>query len=231
MCFPYAGAGSTVFHAWPQGSPEDVEIYATQLPARQERLQEAPLTRVRTIVERVAGELSRLPPASTVLYGHSFGGLLAYEIARSLQAANAAPAGLVIGARRAPHLPPAQTPIHQLPEADFLDAIHLRYGTPLAVLRSEVMALALRSLRSDFEALETYAYVPGAPLESPVTVLRGRHDASVSAGDAAAWQEVTHGPIALHEIGAGHFFVDTHRAWVLERVFATAAMPFREWAS
>jgi medium-chain acyl-[acyl-carrier-protein] hydrolase len=223
VCFPYAGAGSTVFHAWPQGSPENVEIYAAQLPGRQDRLQHAPVTRVRTIVERVAGELSRLPAMSTILYGHSFGGILAYEIARCLQVASAAPAALVIGARRAPHLPPAHTPIHQLPEADFLDAIHLRFGTPLAVLRSEVMALALRSLRSDFEALETYAHVPGAPLESPVTVLRGRHDTSVSAGDAAAWQEVARGPIALHEIGAGHFFVDTHRAWVLERVFAAPA--------
>jgi medium-chain acyl-[acyl-carrier-protein] hydrolase len=228
VCFPYAGAGSTVFHAWPQGSPGNVEIYAAQLPARQERLQDAPLTRVDTIVECVAGELSRLPPMSTVLYGHSFGGLLAYEIARRLQAANAAPAALVIGARRAPHLPPAHAPIHHLPEADFLDAIHLRYGTPLAVLRSEVMALALRSLRADFEALETYAYVPGAPLESSVTVLRGRHDASVSADDAAAWQEVARGPIALHEIGAGHFFVDTHRAWVLERVFAIPAMSWQK---
>lgn len=81
------------------------------------------------------------------------------------------------------------------------------------------MQLVMPSLRADFEALDTYRYVDGPPLAVPVTVLAGRRDGALASHEVvAAWRERTTGPYAEHWIDAGHFFVDTHRSWVLARI-------------
>ncbi len=37
FCFPYAGAGASVFREWGKGLPEGVEAFAVQLPGREDR--------------------------------------------------------------------------------------------------------------------------------------------------------------------------------------------------
>jgi medium-chain acyl-[acyl-carrier-protein] hydrolase len=224
VCFPYAGSACTVFHAWPDAFAHDVEVCAVQLPARQDRLRHAPFVRVPAIVREVASAMTELVPKTTVLFGHSFGALLSFELSRALQAAGSPPAALVVGARRAPDLPVAAPPIYSLPESEFLEAIHRFYGTPRAALYNrDLMAVALPSLRADFEAMETHVHVAGEPLDVPITVLRGTQDVTVSAADAAGWSKVTRATTRVHDVDAGHFFIDTHRSWVLDHVRSVLA--------
>jgi medium-chain acyl-[acyl-carrier-protein] hydrolase len=219
VCCPYAGASATLFHAWPSGLPADVEVRAVQLPARQSRLREPPLTRVAPIVDRIVAALGALPPAPLALYGHSFGSLVAFELARRLSALGAPPIALVVAARRPPHLPHVHTNLYALPEPELLAALHERYGTPWSLLRDrDLMELALPPMRADMEAIETHVHVDGDPLDLPVTVLRALRDAALPADEAAEWSELVRGGAPVHEIDAGHFFMDTHRAWVLARV-------------
>lgn len=233
ICFPYAGAGATVYHGWPDELPAHVEVAAVQLPARQDRVADPPVTRVEDIVDRVAAAMAALPPAPrTAFFGHSFGAVLAFELARRQQRAGAAPAALVVAGRRAPHLPSPSAPAWNLPDDEFFAVLNSRYGTSMAMLRDrDLMELALPSLRADFEALDHYRYAAGDPLRVPITVLRGTRDPRQSASDADAWTEVaapTHRPVTIHELDAEHFFVDTHRLWVIDRVaeaLARAAAP------
>lgn len=214
LCFPYAGAGSTIFHGW-ERLRDDIEVCAVQLPGRQERLREPGITAVPSIVEHLFEAIASLRAAPVALYGHSFGALLAFEVSRRLAAAGRAPIALVVGARPAPFLQPSYPPMHKLPHDAFLNAIHTRFGTPLEVLRNEeLMELALPALRADLTALETYVFTAGSSIDVPITALRGRLDRASEPAAMQAWQEVTSRPLTLRETDAGHFFVDTHRAWV-----------------
>ncbi len=226
LCVPYAGGGATVFHSWPAKLPAHVELRAVQLPGRQDRWREPALASIGSIVERVAAALSTLPTLPLVIYGHSMGGLIAFELARRLQAEQAPLQALVVGARPAPQVPQRGAHIHHLPDRALVEALHRCYGTPLAVLQdAAMMALALPSLRSDLAALAAYRYEPGPLLSVPVTVLTGRRDTSVSASDTAAWAALTSAAVATNEVDAGHFFLDTHRPWVLERIGVVTARP------
>jgi surfactin synthase thioesterase subunit len=49
-------------------------------------------------------------------------------------------------------------------------------------------------------------------------VLHGLRDATLSREHAEAWGDLTTVGAVLHSIDAGHFFVDTHREWVLAQV-------------
>jgi medium-chain acyl-[acyl-carrier-protein] hydrolase len=222
LCLPYAGGGATIYRAWSAALPADVEVRPVQLPARQDRRNEAPLTCVHTIVTSLVSAIETLPPAPAAIFGHSFGGLVAYELARRLSAAGTPPIALVVGARHAPHVPPLVRPIHALPTEAFVETLHRRYGTAWTLLRDpELMALALPSLRADFAAYESYEHRPGPRLATPITVLHGLQDATLTNEQAKAWGDLTTVGAALHSIDAGHFFVDTHREWVLAQVRRT----------
>jgi medium-chain acyl-[acyl-carrier-protein] hydrolase len=222
VCLPYAGGGATVFHTW-QLAPE-LEICAVQLPGRQDRLDEPPLASVDQAVDAIAGALRGLPRLPVAFYGHSFGGVIAFELARRLAALGEPPIALVVGGCAAPPALPCDPPIAHLARDALLDALHARYGTPMAVLRNEdLMSLALPPLRADLAALERYTHRPGGALGVPITVLRGLRDATAQPDAYAPWQDVTTHPVVRDEIDAGHLFVDSHRAWVQDRVACALA--------
>jgi medium-chain acyl-[acyl-carrier-protein] hydrolase len=219
LCLPYAGGGATIYHRWTDALASDIEVRPVQLPARQNRRNETPLTRVDAIVTPLVAAIDTLPAAPTAIFGHSFGGLVAYELARRLTGAGRPPIALVVGARHAPHVPQRAAPIHALPTDAFVQTLHRRYGTAWTVLGNrELMALALPSLRADFEAYERYEHRTGPRLATPITVLHGLQDATLTREQAEAWGELTSAEMSLHSIDAGHFFVDTHREWVLAQV-------------
>jgi surfactin synthase thioesterase subunit len=221
LAVPYAGGGATVFHRWPDGLPDHVEVRAVQLPARQDRLREPGILRIDAIVESISAALDGLPPAPLVVYGHSFGAIVAFELARRRPEV----VHLVAAAGRPPSVARTRPPLHPLSDEAFRDALHERFGTPRAILdNTSLMRVAMPSMRADFEALETYIPGPSPVIDAPITALAGSLDAGFPVADQRHWQVHTRGVYAEHVVEAGHFFCDTHRAWVLERVRATCAV-------
>ncbi|MFJ6381187.1 thioesterase domain-containing protein [Kitasatospora sp. NPDC092039] len=60
-CFPYAGAGASVFRGWGAGLPEGVEAFAVQLPGREDRFIDQPIADL----EELLDVLLRCPDSTT----------------------------------------------------------------------------------------------------------------------------------------------------------------------
>lgn len=222
LCIPFAGGGASVFHTWADSIGVDIEVRAVQLPGRQERFAEAAPCSVTAAVTGIAEALLALPALPLVVYGHSHGAAIAFELARSLRGLLQCPLALVVAARAAPHCQRKMPRISGLPTADFKDALHRTYAVPREVLDNpELMELALPPLRADFLAVETYKYVPAAPLDIPIIALHGTKDELVARNEMMAWREVTASTMSLFEVDAGHLFLETHQPWVLDCVAAT----------
>src|SRR5215468_8965797 len=88
VCLPFAGAGASFFRPWGALAGERVEVVALQLPGRERRIDEKPYLDVPSAAEGLLPEVSaRLDPArALVLFGHSLGAVLAYELACRLTA-------------------------------------------------------------------------------------------------------------------------------------------------
>ena len=54
FCFPFAGGGASVYHAWPEELPSGVDVCPVQLPGRENRLAETPYTQLTVLVETLA---------------------------------------------------------------------------------------------------------------------------------------------------------------------------------
>ena len=213
FCFPYAGAGASVYRRLAAAVPPGVEICAAQLPGREDRFSEPPLVRLSAIVPLLVREMQPLMGARFAFFGHSMGALLAFELTRELRRRNLPlPLHLFVSGRRAPHLEGRRRPLHALPSPELHDELRALQGTPAAVLDdAELMALVEPILRADFEVCETYGYASGEPLDPPLSVFGGAADPEASVEELEGWREHSTRFRGVRLLPGNHFYL--HDQW------------------
>jgi medium-chain acyl-[acyl-carrier-protein] hydrolase len=220
FCFPYAGGGATIYSAWPRGLPPEVEVVAVQPPGREARIGEKAYGDLARLVEAMHPQILPHLDKPFAFYGHSNGGLMAFELARTLRRTGGPmPRHLFVGGRPAPQLDDDEEKIHALPHDEFLAALRRFAGTPEEILQNaEIMELIEPLLRADFSLGETYAYTPEPPLDLPISAYGGVRDEEVDEDEVEAWREQTSREFHLRMFDGDHFFVNGNRAQVLQEI-------------
>ena len=221
LCLPNAGGGASQYYSWARLLPPGVELCPIQLPGRETRLREAPLYQMGALLESLAEALAHHIREPFAIFGHSLGGLIGFELARTLRRRYGLhPAHLFVSSRRAPHLPPRFGPIHRLPDDMFLDELARRYnGIPELIRQDpEMLSLYLPILRADVTVFETHAWVDEQPLDCPISVFGGRDDTSVPYDDLRAWAIHSTRPGDLKLFPGGHFYHHTARQPLLAEI-------------
>ena len=207
FCFPYAGGGASVFRRWAQELPDWIELWAMQAPGREDRVAEPPVDRLPALVADLEAAIVEQLDRPFVFYGHSLGGLVGFELARTLQRGGRTAGRLVVSASKPPQLPLRLPVIHQLPAALFLHELRRYNGTPDGVYQSrELRDLLLPGLRADFALFETHAHEPGEPLACPITAFGGQSDENVLESELSAWSDLTDGGFSMRMFAGDHFF-------------------------
>ena len=197
-------------------------MLSVQLPARGPRLRDAPVSNVVQLVGILAHELAPFADSPVAIYGHSMGGLIAYELAHEMiRTGGGVPAALIVSGRRPPHLPEPYSHIRHLPDDEFVAVLRKRYGRIGQLLdREDIRSAFLPSLRSDFTLCEEYRCSTDEPLSCPVLAYGGIVDADVAPAELRGWQRYASGLFASSILPGGHFFIEDHRGAFLHRLTA-----------
>ncbi|MEU9144381.1 amino acid adenylation domain-containing protein [Streptomyces sp. NPDC048349] len=189
--------------------PDDVELLAVQLPGREARADEAPVTDMMALADQVVAALSgRLAPAPgaapVVLYGHSQGSWLAWEVAHRLAHRPAVPPLALVAACALPPLAPLTPGLDRLGEltedldgADPQELAALLEGLlPDEVLASEeLLAEYVQRLRTDTVLAENHRAVlrgiSRPALDVPLFAVSGTADPVLPDGSMEVWRELT----------------------------------------
>jgi surfactin synthase thioesterase subunit len=227
VCIPNAGAGASVFRTWSRDLPEWVDVIAVQLPGRESRFHEPLRHDIHGLVAELADELSRVSESPAALFGHSFGGLLAFELARELRRRGREPPQLFLAACPPPHVHKLDSGLRYLPLDDLIAELRRRRHTPEAVLRNrDLMAALQRVLRADLALVAAYSYLPGAnepPLTAALSIFGGINDADAPLATLPKWSQLTSGPVHVRTFPGGHFFTATARDALLQAIAADLA--------
>ncbi len=220
FCFPYSGAGASMFHPWLSAFPKRIEVCPIELPGHGARLSEPLFQRLQPLVEDVARSLLPFLDRPFAFFGHSMGALLSFELARYLRKEQAiTPIRLFVSGHGAPQLESTEEPIHALPEREFIEKIRLLNGTSPAILEyAELRDLLLPILRADFAVCETYTYSAEPPLDCPITALSGLQDSYVSREAIEAWKQQTAGAFHAGLFPGDHFYLNDSRPLLMELV-------------
>jgi surfactin synthase thioesterase subunit len=198
--------------------PDDIEMCAVQLPGRETRLADAPVPDVRLLAAMLADELASYLDLPFAFYGHSFGALVAFELAVRLGPAIPL-RHLFAAACPAPHLPRPELWIDDLPDEQFITTLRRYGGTPEVVLRDrELMEVLGPTIRADLHAYATYAYEPRPRLACPITAVGGAQDLGVTRRQLDEWHSHTTGRFGVFIVPGNHFFLATSGPAVAERV-------------
>ncbi|MFF8393047.1 thioesterase II family protein [Streptomyces sp. NPDC016172] len=207
LCLPHAGGSAGFYLSFSQALSPEVRVLAVQYPGRQDRHGEPAALSITLLAETLFDLLDPEDITPLTLFGHSMGSVVAYELARLLQAASRPPALLVASARRSPFLRPGPS-FHHLGDAAILAEVSLLNGVDAAPTEDPgILQMALPALRADFRAVETYRVAPGPALTCPVIAMTGVDDPRVPPADAGAWSTTTSGPFALSVHPGGHFYL------------------------
>jgi len=219
FCFPYAGGSEAVFRTWQQNLPETIEVLPIQLPGRGTRIKEPALTRLAPLVQALSQSLQPELDLPFAFFGHSMGGLIAFELARQLRReVGPLPVHLFISAKCSPKQVD-DLYSGEISDQELIQILHRYEGTPGEVLEdAELMQLLLPVIRADMELCNTYVCEPEPPLPCPITAFGGLQDHKSGRECLEGWRDYTTGRFTLRMFPAGHFFLQSCEKSILEAI-------------
>lgn len=184
--FPGAGAGPGYFHQWRTAVPADWALVAVNLPGRGSRFAEPFARDLVSVANEIAVALGQLHASQLVLLGHSFGAILALEVAIRLPEP---PRLLATAGCPAPPAEPITYRREPTREDDLMLARLLLQQVAPELEESvfeEMVQITAPVCRADMELLRGYRR-PDQQLNCDVISFYAEQDYS----DAEVWQELT----------------------------------------
>ncbi|EFR00145.1 fatty acid synthase S-acetyltransferase [Nannizzia gypsea CBS 118893] len=208
ICIHPIATDATFFAPYLINPPQGLDSIAVQLPGRDNRIDEPIPSSVSEIVSGLLKELESTIGVPAIIWGHSFGGIVAFETIRELRRRGVHPLPrLVVSATVAPRLLRSwqKRPVMQ---RLFTDSVEADYF--ISTLRSIEDAAFVRSIlphfRRDAPWFTSYEYAEEEPLNVPITAFAARQDDFVYPDQVEAWREQTD-QFEFTEVDGDHWFV------------------------
>ncbi|MEV6681182.1 alpha/beta fold hydrolase [Streptomyces erythrochromogenes] len=231
--FHHAGGSHLVYRDWITHFPADWEVHLMDAPGRG-RLTDVPACAdAERLVDFFHDEIVLAMDRPFAFFGHSMGGLAAYELTNRLAAEGLPlPAWLGLSARGAPRQPLPTDNRHRMPDAELRRHLARMGGTPPEVLEDpDIWQLFAPMIRNDLRLVETWSPRPHTPpLSVPLSVFGGADDVVVSPERLAAWEQHAQRFLGLHLFDGDHFYFRSRPAEMVRLITeqvrtATAGRP------
>ncbi|PLB36519.1 fatty acid synthase S-acetyltransferase [Aspergillus candidus] len=222
LCVHSMGAAATLFASVLSNPPDGLDPIAMQLPGRATRSDEPPASSIPEVVSGTLSDMENVVGYPAIIWGHSFGGIIAFEMIRALRHQGKPLPQLLVTGTIAPSLISIWQKRDILVEVvredispDYWMSV-ARYVDDVDYLRS-IMPL----MRQDGPLLLKYQFHEEAPLNIPITAFTARQDDLVYVEEISAWKKETKN-FRLVEVDGDHWFLYRNRVLLRETLTAMA---------
>ena len=216
ILLPHASGSASFFRQWADLFPSNIEVVSVQYPGREDRIDDPLISDMELLVQGICSGLTRYLDKPYILFGHSMGGGIAYELYQTLQQQKLPqPKNLVISAFEAPSRK-HQGELHKQQDSLLLDELKRLKGTGVDLNSyPELASMVLPLMRNDYKLIETYQPNSTRPhVNIPITLMVGDSDEELQSGDAEAWQQETTKEFQLLSFKGGHFYLTSEKSAV-----------------
>jgi surfactin synthase thioesterase subunit len=220
--FPHAGGSAAGYKPFARAFTMEAKRIAVQYPGRAGGHDVPDLASISALADDIYPLLRPKVTGSRVaFFGHSMGGLLAFDIARRLERDGDSIAALFVSASPAPGHGGYEQ-LHQGSDDELLEMVATMTGTDSRFVGGEFGATVLKTLRN-YGAITSYSCPPGTTLSCPVYAYAAADDAAVSYDSMRAWSEFTTAEFALRTVSGDHFFITEHVGEIVTDIEARLA--------
>lgn len=207
--FPHAGGSTKYYVPFAKAFSGDTKRIAVQYPSRRGAHDLGAFTSISDLAD---GVIKMLPQNDTdgavAFFGHSMGGLVAFEVARRFEAAGNPVAALFVSACAAP----GRSGYDHIPESDrgLLDAVSEMTGANPEFLENEEFAARILPTLRGFKAITNYECPPEATVSCPIYAYLGDDDEVATPEKVLPWELRTTAQFAVREFAGHHFYLEDH---------------------
>jgi surfactin synthase thioesterase subunit/acyl carrier protein len=220
-CFHDAGGSINLFTDWEKYVSADIEIICVQLPGRGDMLEQEPYANFNLFMKDFIPEIKQnIGNKPFAMYGHSMGGLLAFETARELQNKHGLTANALI-VSGAPALKGyVNNFVNNIIESGAKHTDLVKYlPNPESIdLNNKLYQRMLYTLMADFNLLYSYKYEVQHLLKSDILAFGATNDDRVELAGVKKWKGETTGSCEIVECEGDHFFVYHDKKFVAGNV-------------
>lgn len=229
FCLPFAGGGVSAYAPWKRRLAPQAELAPIQLPGREELWDLPYLESIREAAVLAADRIAEKARGPYCLFGHSMGGLIAFEASRELVRRDfPPPRRLIVSASPAPRVFKARLTVSILEREGFGRLRELLGGTfDLMSQDPELFAYVMRTMRADVLMCERYVHEPGPALPVAVEAFWASSDPLCERPEIEAWDEHAGKGLNIRTFDGDHFYFKANRAFEdgLRAVLESAAAP------
>jgi surfactin synthase thioesterase subunit len=208
--FPHAGGSAQYYVPFANAFTSDVKRIAVQYPGQRGTHDLASFTSIPDLANRVCQMLSPLDRSDgdVAFFGHSMGGLLAFDVARRFEAAGSPIATLFVSACAAP----GRIGYEYIPESDrgLLKAVSEMTGAKAEFLENEEFAAKILPTLRGLRAIANYECPPDETVSCPIYAFLGDDDEVATYAKVAPWSERTTSEFTARVFTGHHFYLNDH---------------------
>jgi surfactin synthase thioesterase subunit len=218
FCFPYAGGNVASFYPWVDRLNSDAELVLVHLPGRTSRIFEESYSSMDDLINELIKIMPCLLDKPYVLFGHSLGSRVAFELVNRFTELNIKlPVHFIASGSGAPSEKCKDKVTYNLSDEEFIGELDRLGGTPKELLANkELLEICLPSLRGDFQIAETYQFKDKVVFNIPLSILGGSDDLEYD--KLILWEQFFQAPASISIIPGGHFFIDSNAGITLDEV-------------
>ncbi|MDP5213364.1 alpha/beta fold hydrolase [Pseudoalteromonas tunicata] len=217
---PHASGSASYFRQWHELVDADVEVVVIQYPGRENRISKPLINDMSQLVTTLAVGLRPLLNKPFVIFGHSMGGAVAYELTLKIQSYRyREPCHLVISAIEGPSCH-HQGELYRASDEQLLAELTRLNGTQVDFNQyPELADMVLPLMRNDYQLIETYQPdLNAAKIACPVTVMAAEQDTELTIAEAQTWQQVCASSFTIKTYPGDHFYISSQASNVTKYI-------------
>ncbi len=216
FCFSYAGGSASFYSDWSSFLHKNIGVYPYELAGHGGRAEESTLHTVESASKEAADTIKEFSDKPILLYGHSMGGIIAFQTSFELaEKYGTAAAGLFISASVPNYSQTSKMngiKMSELNDEEFCDKLIEFEAIDKRIFRvKSFKEIYLPVIRSDFYMTENFIPTDNIKLDSDMFIYGGSGDKIISAQLLNEWKVHTNKKIQINVMSGGHFFVRQHK--------------------